>query len=135
VSKQEGPPIIAEGDGRFRLEDGTRQRVAYAVAGPAGAVWVFVGGRTYVVNTAPSARARRGAHHDDQTALSSPMPASVVGVMVKPGQVVARGDVLIMLEAMKMELPIKAPRDGTVKSVACRDGELVQPGVPLIELE
>ena len=40
-----------------------------------------------------------------------------------------------MLEAMKMELPIKAPRDGSVKSIACQPGELVQPGVPLLELE
>jgi len=36
---------------------------------------------------------------------------------------------------MKMEVPIKAPRDGRVKSIACREGDLVQPGVQLIELE
>jgi biotin carboxyl carrier protein len=41
----------------------------------------------------------------------------------------------VMLEAMKMELPIKAPRDGIVKAIACRPGELVQPAVPLLELE
>ena len=46
-----------------------------------------------------------------------------------------RDTVLIMLEAMKMELPIKAPRDGRVMAIACRPGELVQPGVPLIEFE
>jgi 3-methylcrotonyl-CoA carboxylase alpha subunit len=40
-----------------------------------------------------------------------------------------------VLEAMKMELTIKAPRDGRVKAIACRAGDLVQPGVPLIELE
>jgi urea carboxylase len=40
-----------------------------------------------------------------------------------------------MLEAMKMELPIKAPRDGRVTAVHCKPGELVQPGVPLLELE
>ena len=40
-----------------------------------------------------------------------------------------------MLEAMKMELPIKAPRDGRVTAISCRTGELVQPGVPLLELE
>jgi biotin carboxyl carrier protein len=43
--------------------------------------------------------------------------------------------VLVVLEAMKMELPLKAPRDGSVKSVRCAPGELVQPGAPLIEIE
>jgi biotin carboxyl carrier protein len=63
------------------------------------------------------------------------MPATVITVNVEPGQRVARGDVLLMLEAMKMELPVKAPRDATVKAIRCRQGELVQPGVPLLELE
>jgi biotin carboxyl carrier protein len=63
------------------------------------------------------------------------MPATVVAISVTPGQKVAAGDLLVMLEAMKMELPIRAPRPGRVKSVACREGELVQPGVPLAELE
>ena len=44
------------------------------------------------------------------------------------------GTTLVVLEAMKMELPIKAPADGTVVSLACRVGELVQPGVTLVEL-
>jgi biotin carboxyl carrier protein len=68
-------------------------------------------------------------------ALAAPMPATVTMVNVAPGQDVSPGDVLIMLEAMKMELPIKAPRAGRVASVACRRGELVQSGVPLLELE
>jgi len=41
---------------------------------------------------------------------------------------------LVMLEAMKMELPIKAPRDGRVTAIHCRVGEIVQPGVPLLEI-
>jgi biotin carboxyl carrier protein len=63
------------------------------------------------------------------------MPATVVRVQIAPGDAVKRGDVLIILEAMKMELPIRAPADGTVTRVLCSAGELVQPGVGLLEME
>ena len=122
------------GDGRFRVGDGEQQRIAYAAV-DGDRTWIFLNGRTYVLEPPSQRRARRGGHHDDEAALSSPMPASVVRVNVEPGQTVARGDVLIVLEAMKMELSIAAPRDGRVKAVACRAGELVQPGVQLVELE
>ena len=62
------------------------------------------------------------------------MPATVVKIEVTPGQTVTRDSLLIMLEAMKMELPIRAPRDGRVTAIHCRAGEIVQPGVPLLEL-
>jgi 3-methylcrotonyl-CoA carboxylase alpha subunit len=65
----------------------------------------------------------------------SPMPATVVAVHASAGQAVNEGDTLVLLEAMKMELPIRAPRAGVVKSVNCAPGELVQPGVNLIEFE
>lgn len=121
------------GDGRFIVGDGTSQRTAYAVAAQ-DATWVFLDGHVYVVETeATSSRRPRGA--DDQAAPAAPMPATVVLVNVTPGQEVAPGDLLIMLEAMKMELPIKATRAGRVKTIACHQGELVQPGVPLLELE
>jgi biotin carboxyl carrier protein len=104
-------------------------------AGPPSARWVYFDGRVYLVSSIASADAAdRLTPHDDM-ALASPMPATVAAVRASPGLMVARGDVLIMLEAMKMELPIIAPRDGRVRSVACRPGELVQPGVPLVDLE
>jgi 3-methylcrotonyl-CoA carboxylase alpha subunit len=62
------------------------------------------------------------------------MPATVVRVLVSPGQAVTRGTPLILLEAMKMELPLRAPADGIVESLACADGDLVQPGVPLVRM-
>jgi biotin carboxyl carrier protein len=62
------------------------------------------------------------------------MPATVRQIRVKTGDVVHRGDTLIVLEAMKMELPVRAGADGTVSAIRCREGELVQPGVPLIEI-
>ena len=62
------------------------------------------------------------------------MPATVVRIAVKNGDAVKQGDVLVALEAMMMEMPIRAPRDGVVAAIDCREGELVQPGVPLIQI-
>jgi biotin carboxyl carrier protein len=65
----------------------------------------------------------------------APMPATVVSINTAVGQTVSEGDTVIVLEAMKMELPIKAPRAGLVKAIHCAKGELVQPGINLLELE
>jgi biotin carboxyl carrier protein len=62
------------------------------------------------------------------------MPATVVKVLVAPGQAVRHGDTLLLVEAMKMELPIRAPGDAIVKAVHCREGDLVQPDRTLVEL-
>lgn len=126
------------GNGRYRVT-GTRDsgfgiRLAYAVADGTRS-WVFIDGRTYVIETGDRDAPERVRVTDDQVALSAPMPATVIAVNVAPGQDVAEGDVLVLLEAMKMELPIKAPHAGRVKSIACREGELVPAGVPLLELE
>jgi biotin carboxyl carrier protein len=113
---------------------GIRKTLAYAVNDRAR-TWVFIDGRTYVIETEDRDASPRGRATDDQLALSAPMPATVIAVNVAPGQEVTEGDVLVLLEAMKMELPIKAPHAGRVKSIACREGERVPAGVPLLELE
>ena len=127
--------VVALGDGVYRLVDGTSSRLAFA-AGPAHARWVFLDGFVYVIDgTIDQHSGRKKKRVDDHPALASPMPATVVKITVGAGQRVSKGEVLIVLEAMKMELPINAPRDGTVKRVACAPGQLVEPGVPLLELE
>jgi len=121
----------ALGNGRYLVSG----RIAYAVR-EKRRVWVFIDGRTYVVVESNDRDAPDRVHvTDDHVALSAPMPATVIAIKVAPGQAVAAGDLLVLLEAMKMEMPITAPHDGRVKSLACREGELVQPGVPLLELE
>ena len=57
--------------------------------------------------------------------MNSPMPGNVFKVECKPGQAVKAGDVLVILEAMKMEIEVTAPADGTVKSVAAAVGTAV----------
>jgi biotin carboxyl carrier protein len=101
-------------------------------AGSAGTQWVFLDGEvfTFTVDTRGAVRRRQGAHGS----LAAPMPATVRQVAVALGAVVRQGDVLVVLEAMKMELPVRAPADGTVTAIKCRAGELVQAGEELIEL-
>ena len=124
--------VVPLGSGRYLVQDGTAASVAFAV-NASRETWVFLDGRAYVV-AASGKTSARGASTDDAAALAAPMPATVVKIEVAPGQTVTRDSLLIMLEAMKMELPIRAPRDGVVKSINCRAGEIVQPGVPLLEL-
>ena len=129
---EEDLSVTPLGAGRFLLSRDGQQRVAYA-AQAGGAPWVVLDGDVAVI--APAASRTRTAAADDQTSLAAPMPATVVAIAVQPGQKVAAGDVLIRLEAMKMELPVRSPRDATVVAIKCREGELVQPGVPLLELD
>jgi biotin carboxyl carrier protein len=120
------------GTGIYRVSDGTRHWTV-AVAGPPDNRWVWIDGRVIQMEAPRAAVRVRG--RTSQQDLSAPMPATVVRATVAVGDRVARGDTLLILEAMKMELPIRAPRDGIVKAVHCQPGELVQPGVNLIDLE
>ena len=86
-------------------------------------------GETYTVETSSRSRARHRDH-----SMSAPMPGVVLKILVTAGQQVSKGMPLLILEAMKMEHVISAPRDATVAAIHCREGELVQPGGDLIEL-
>ena len=120
------------GDGRYLVEDESRSQLAYAVASDRG-TWVFLDGRAWLAGSPAAARTHTSTR-DDADALAAPMPATVVRIEVSAGQTVTKDSLLVMLEAMKMELPIRAPRDGRVTAINCRVGEIVQPGVPLLEI-
>lgn len=124
--------VKALGDGWYLVDNGT-ERFRVAVASGADADWVFVNGQTARVEAPkPAARKRsKGA----ESGVMSPMPATVVTINARVGQSVSQGETLMVLEAMKMELPIRAPRDGVITSVLCVKGDLVQPGVNLLEFE
>jgi biotin carboxyl carrier protein len=116
----------------YLVPDGDRQ-VRVAVASGAGATWVFVDGNVWKVEDATSKPARGKGRGD--SSVMAPMPATVVTIHTAPGQPVSEGDTVIVLEAMKMEMPLRAPRSGVVTAVHCRTGELVPTGVNLIEIE
>jgi acetyl/propionyl-CoA carboxylase alpha subunit len=75
-----------------------------------------------------------GAQHGEST-LTAPMPGTVIKVLVQPGEAVRARQPLLVLEAMKMETPVVAPYDATVRAVAVTEGERVSGGSLLVELE
>jgi acetyl/propionyl-CoA carboxylase alpha subunit len=118
-------------DGSLVVE-AARHRMIWAVVS-GEVVWVFLDGEVFTFEIEQDVRRRRRSTGQHES-LTAPMPATVRKVGVSAGDAVLRGDVLIVLEAMKMELPVRAHVDGVVTTVHCREGDLVQPGVRLIEL-
>lgn len=98
------------------------------------AVHLFWRGRVYRLEE--ETEARRASHRPAASGgLEAPMPGKVIAVKVAPGDTVVKGDELLVIEAMKMENAVRAPRDGRVKSVHARAGDMVSPGAVLVEME
>jgi 3-methylcrotonyl-CoA carboxylase alpha subunit len=77
-----------------------------------------------------------GAEHDEEGAgLLAPMPGKVIALLAKPGTAVDKGAPLLVLEAMKMEHTISAPRAGTVKAFRYAAGDQVAEGAALVDFE
>ncbi len=122
------------GPSRYRVTAPDGQVTVVAVAGAAPAFWASAHGRTYDLDVDSSARARattKTAGGD----MTPPMPATVVKVAVAAGDRVEAGAPVVMLEAMKMELTIRASHAGTVRAVRCAVGDLVRPGTVLVEID
>ncbi|MBM3750208.1 MAG: biotin/lipoyl-binding protein [Acidimicrobiia bacterium] len=125
--------VAAGADGRWTVRQGDARSVGAALKAQDG-TWVTLAGITARADV-EGAGARPRSRTSDADALRPPMSATVVRIHVTAGAVVNEGDPLLVLEAMKMELPIRAPRDGVVKAVHCREGELVQPATILVDFE
>jgi biotin carboxyl carrier protein len=109
-----------------------RQHLVHLEAGD-DRLWAFCDGDVYELETRPDG-AVPSPQAEPAGALSPPMPATVLKILVKVGETVTKGDTLLLLGAMKMELPLLAPTDGIIDVIACSEGELVQPGSDLVTL-
>jgi biotin carboxyl carrier protein len=136
-------PIRVTGTGPYTVESRTiaRDEVAghWLIDGePAIAVrdgtdvWVKWRDETYVLDTAGRERSVDALAGSE---ITSPMPGVVLAVHARPGQRVKRGDLVCVVEAMKMELRVEAPGDGTVTTVLCAPGDQVRRGQRLAEFE
>ena len=115
-----GPIGVAwVGPGTYRVSVDGLSRTVY-VAGDPDRPWAFIDGQTFELELAlgkgrpPASSLPRHA-----AALTAPMPATVSRILVSPDQAVKHGDTLMLLEAMKMELALTAPRDGTIEGIDC----------------
>jgi len=125
--------IIRAKDGQLDLLiDG--ERVTAYVSSDGAKRWVTVNGQTLMLTKASGAK-RRGSGHDQGSALVAPMPGLVRSVNVVEEETIMKGQTLMVLEAMKMEIRIQAPRDGLVKKLLVKQGQTVEREQVLIEIE
>ena len=140
----EPPPIQAETTAPTTAAD--------AADAPEGPEWyqVTVNGQTYDVKvepdgaigsisppgqSAPAASAPAApARHDSLESVNAPLAGNIFKILVRPGQEVQDGEVLIILEAMKMETEVRSPRNGLIADVAVKEGDIVELGAKLLDL-
>ena len=148
--------VVALGEGRYRVSiDGTVRTVDGRRTGVAGFsllidhataevsvvargddYLVDVAGRVYRVRLLDARRTRaRGTGPSGEREVRAAMPGKVVAVLVEPGAAVARGQGLLVIEAMKMENEVAAPRDGTVQEIRVQPGQAVEAGELLAIVE
>jgi len=134
-----GQPFVVGLDGEKVLVDGA----LYDVKVESGRA--VVGGITYGLGVEGWAEAplkgdagrktSRGASAASEGAVTAIMPGKIIRILIKEGDTVAAGDVVCILEAMKMENELKAPRAGVVKVLNVQPGQDVERGTVLAEIE
>jgi len=140
--KNRGNPSAFEPVPQAGKYTGTEAAAAPAVAAPAGAAesyTVRVNSQSFEVEVAPSGAitsvapaAASAAASSEGEAVPTPLAGNIFKIKVKPGQKVKQGDVIIILEAMKMETEVRASRDGTIFKLAVKEGDSVALKDPLL---
>ncbi len=95
--------------------------------------YVAIDGRAVELARPDTKRARRRYHHGEDS-LTASMPGQVTQVLAAEGDAVERGQTLVILEAMKMEIRVTAPHAGRVTRVSASEGDVVDRGQVLVEL-
>ncbi len=112
------------------------QRVVAYVSSDGAKRWVTINGQTEVLTKASGTRSRgKSSSHDQKSELAAPMPGVVRSVNVEQGEAVSKGQTLMVLEAMKMEIRIHAPRECMIRNLLVQQGQTVERDQVLIEIE
>lgn len=121
---------------QIEIEVSGQRHIAMAAQGK-GVLWLHLNGETYTIETEKKST-RRGKSSGSASRpgeVLAPMPGKIIKSLVKPGDKVKTQQVLIVMEAMKMEYTLKAHADGTVAEVSVQAGEQVTLGQLLARVE
>ncbi len=100
-----------------------------------GQLWVHFNGRTFIYeNPAQKKFGKKGAGKAKSGEILSPMPGKVTKILKKSGDMVQAGDVILVMEAMKMEYTLKADVNGAVDTISCQVGDQVALGKLLVKI-
>ena len=116
-------------DGRIMVQQDGRSRIAHS-AKVGDVWWVHIDGHIFCIEKTEAG----SADGDSDGGMTAPMPGKILEVKVADGQTVEAGELLLVMEAMKMEHRIVAPTDGVVAKVNFSTGDQVQQGDVLVEM-
>jgi biotin carboxyl carrier protein len=127
--------VVPLGEHRFLLRLPERQLVVdWARRGRE--VFLQVDGHGFQLREEDAAHAADAEHGDEnEPSLNSPLPGRVVKVLVGPGDVLKKGQPLVIIDSMKIEFEFKAPRAGTVEAVLAAEGKQIEMGQALVLLK
>ena len=126
--------VVTSGSSRFEGRSESRRTRVFVVR-DGDRVFAQIGGRSYNLTVVNRTTAASSVDSAAPGVLDAPMPGRVTRVSVAVGDIVKRGQELIVVEAMKMENAMVAPSDGVVKSLAVKVGDMVAPGPALVVIE
>lgn len=126
--------IVHSESGKLELLIDGKRVTAY-VSSDNAKRWVTVNGQTFVLTKPSGVRTRGHGHHHAAGELTAPMPGQVRAVNISEGDTVIKGQTLLLLEAMKMEIRVQAPMDGMVSSLLVKVGQTVEREQILLRVE
>ncbi len=133
--------VVIEGHTGLEVADMSPEKVTFVADGSREGFRVARYGSTRFVNTSRgqarlelAPRFPMRSLEDDEGSLHAPMPGKILRLDVAPGETVEEGQVMLVLEAMKMEHTLRAPHAGQVSEVLCREGDQVESGAVLVVL-
>ncbi len=125
--------MLISRDGEFLvLDNGGRFKAAVSSPNRDGDSMIFSNGKE-AIGSAQGKKLKKSGNVSG--GLKSPMPGKIFKILKEVGSLVKKGEPILILEAMKMEHSIRSDKDGTIKEIRYKVGELVQGGVTLAEVQ